>query len=271
MPQQQTGDEPYQITGCTLFKGIMNFLFRHAFLIYYTYGYSTIPKSLAYTDLSICFLVYIILCYISNIPSLVEVIYIYRHMGEMTTKNLWKVIVPNHRRPLVYIRWTSTVCLALGCYFLSKFIPIGGDNCDIYTGESKDACTSIQIICVFTLMALSAIALVIILLLLYGCCFCCVICISGGADDMSFRSYYRQHRQNSLFMSVSDLVSSQLPIVTAPPHDKICSICHEDAQEGEQWMVLTCDHKFHPDCIKPWLTDHNTCPLCRKEQNVASV
>jgi hypothetical protein len=23
-------------------------------------------------------------------------------------------------------------------------------------------------------------------------------------------------------------------------------------------------HTFHTDCIKPWLLEHNNCPLCKK-------
>ena len=44
-----------------------------------------------------------------------------------------------------------------------------------------------------------------------------------------------------------------------------CSVCICDFELGSQGMFLPCGHTFHPDCIKPWLKDHNTCPVCRKE------
>ncbi|KAK1988306.1 hypothetical protein LZ30DRAFT_745213 [Colletotrichum cereale] len=43
-----------------------------------------------------------------------------------------------------------------------------------------------------------------------------------------------------------------------------CSICTEDFTVGEDVRVLPCDHKFHPNCVDPWLVNvSGTCPLCR--------
>jgi len=43
-----------------------------------------------------------------------------------------------------------------------------------------------------------------------------------------------------------------------------CSICTEDFTIGEEVRVLPCNHKFHPDCVDPWLLNvSGTCPLCR--------
>lgn len=44
-----------------------------------------------------------------------------------------------------------------------------------------------------------------------------------------------------------------------------CSVCITDFEIGNKGIFLPCGHIFHPDCIKPWLKDHNTCPVCRKE------
>ena len=41
-----------------------------------------------------------------------------------------------------------------------------------------------------------------------------------------------------------------------------CSICTEDFSKGQEVRVLPCNHKFHPDCIDPWLLNvSGTCPL----------
>jgi hypothetical protein len=41
-----------------------------------------------------------------------------------------------------------------------------------------------------------------------------------------------------------------------------CSICTEDFTRGQDIRVLPCNHKFHPDCVDPWLLNvSGTCPL----------
>lgn len=55
-----------------------------------------------------------------------------------------------------------------------------------------------------------------------------------------------------------------------------CSICTEDFNKGDEVRVLPCNHKFHPECVDPWLLNvSGTCPLCRidlrpKEEQQAS-
>ena len=46
-------------------------------------------------------------------------------------------------------------------------------------------------------------------------------------------------------------------------HKYECSICMEDLSK-ETLKVVKCGHFFHKDCIKQWLNNNNTCPLCRK-------
>ncbi|KAF2115695.1 hypothetical protein BDV96DRAFT_621387 [Lophiotrema nucula] len=43
-----------------------------------------------------------------------------------------------------------------------------------------------------------------------------------------------------------------------------CSICTDDFEKGQDLRVLPCNHKFHPECVDPWLLNvSGTCPLCR--------
>lgn len=41
-----------------------------------------------------------------------------------------------------------------------------------------------------------------------------------------------------------------------------CSVCTDDFVKGQDIRVLPCDHRFHPECIDPWLLNvSGTCPL----------
>jgi hypothetical protein len=41
-----------------------------------------------------------------------------------------------------------------------------------------------------------------------------------------------------------------------------CPICTDDFVKGQDLRVLPCHHKFHPECIDPWLVNvSGTCPL----------
>lgn len=57
-----------------------------------------------------------------------------------------------------------------------------------------------------------------------------------------------------------------------------CSICKDEVETS--WTIkLTCNHKFHEDCLMPWINlgihpisyDGPTCPLCRKFVATPSV
>jgi len=41
-----------------------------------------------------------------------------------------------------------------------------------------------------------------------------------------------------------------------------CSICYQNYKRKKA-VKLPCDHIFHDECIKKWIDDKNTCPLCR--------
>ena len=48
--------------------------------------------------------------------------------------------------------------------------------------------------------------------------------------------------------------------------DNYCAICQDfdPFSDDDNVLMLPCKHYFHPDCIKPWLKEHNhTCPVCK--------
>jgi hypothetical protein len=51
-----------------------------------------------------------------------------------------------------------------------------------------------------------------------------------------------------------------------------CSICTDEFEKGQDIRVLPCNHKFHPDCVDPWLLNvSGTCPLCRVDLRPTSL
>lgn len=46
-----------------------------------------------------------------------------------------------------------------------------------------------------------------------------------------------------------------------PRDDRECVICQE--HKKARWRALPCAHVFHDDCVKEWLQQNPSCPVCR--------
>lgn len=42
-----------------------------------------------------------------------------------------------------------------------------------------------------------------------------------------------------------------------------CPICFDSIRQNEGF-ALPCMHVFHPRCIRPWLMENDSCPVCRR-------
>ncbi|KAF3437993.1 hypothetical protein FNV43_RR20749 [Rhamnella rubrinervis] len=64
---------------------------------------------------------------------------------------------------------------------------------------------------------------------------------------------------------VENLPSVVLTQENIENNDAICAVCKDDINIDELAKQLPCSHRYHGDCIVPWLGIRNTCPVCRYE------
>ncbi|KAJ7954603.1 E3 ubiquitin-protein ligase CIP8 [Quillaja saponaria] len=62
-------------------------------------------------------------------------------------------------------------------------------------------------------------------------------------------------------------VVSALPSIeiTSDDNNLACAVCKDIMNVGEMAKKLPCGHQYHGDCIVPWLSARNSCPVCRFE------
>lgn len=47
--------------------------------------------------------------------------------------------------------------------------------------------------------------------------------------------------------------------------DAHCAVCKEAMAVGVEAREVPCNHRYHSECILPWLSVKNTCPVCCHE------
>ncbi|XP_020266284.1 E3 ubiquitin-protein ligase MBR2-like, partial [Asparagus officinalis] len=53
------------------------------------------------------------------------------------------------------------------------------------------------------------------------------------------------------------------PLYFSSEMEKKCSICQEEYEDNDEMGKLECGHRYHVYCIKQWLLQKNSCPICK--------
>ena len=90
------------------------------------------------------------------------------------------------------------------------------------------------------------------------------------ALDRIMTQLMEQHQSGNAPGPASDTAIKSLPKRTVTAQDQgvegkaECSICMDEVPLGEEVTELPCHHWFHHECVKAWLSEHDTCPHCRQ-------
>merc|ERR1739844_580899 len=55
---------------------------------------------------------------------------------------------------------------------------------------------------------------------------------------------------------------------SAGAEERTCMVCLEAFTVGEDLRILPCLHRYHKNCIDPWLARNRHCPVCKHDVTV---
>ncbi|KAK9283488.1 hypothetical protein L1049_011734 [Liquidambar formosana] len=78
---------------------------------------------------------------------------------------------------------------------------------------------------------------------------------SGGSSIQQASSSSSSEKKQDSAGAVGSMKASE--------DELTCSVCLEQVNVGELIRSLPCLHRFHANCIDPWLRQQGTCPVCK--------
>lgn len=96
--------------------------------------------------------------------------------------------------------------------------------------------------------------------------------LAAGSYDESNYAEYEMVVDTSSFgrppASINVVKNLLSVVITDEDFEKnniLCAVCKDEIKVGLMAKQLPCAHRYHGDCILPWLGIRNTCPVCRHE------
>ena len=87
------------------------------------------------------------------------------------------------------------------------------------------------------------------------------LCVANYVVDMTLHNNTLPVRD---VVPQPTFISLPLPTVVSSVYvGNDCPICLDTFVEGDEVIVLSCGHTYHPTCIETWSRTGNVCPLCR--------
>lgn len=88
---------------------------------------------------------------------------------------------------------------------------------------------------------------------------------SDGSSPSNTTSRYHSPASKSAVEAIPDVTISKELLESDPDPDPVilCAVCKDQFVVDVTVKRLPCNHMYHPDCILPWLSQHNSCPVCR--------
>jgi hypothetical protein len=100
----------------------------------------------------------------------------------------------------------------------------------------------------------------------------------ASRNEENNNNNFQENNENNLSASENNDIEK---IIETLPTSKLkkkkenysiqCIICMDDFKEGEEVSTLPCFHVFHRECIKKWLVNTHTCPICKFKVTMNSL